>query len=112
MFFELTGTIRNLGIKNATITGWSTSGIADSITEKGVIENCFVQAILTNTNSTESYAAGIASSINKNAKIINTYFYGQKHISSGLYIITGEQDSVDSRGYTTTLSLTRIGEDK
>ena len=82
MFFELTGTIRNLGIKNATITGWSTSGIADSITEKGVIENCFVQAILTNTNSTESYAAGIASSINKNAKIINTYFYGTQNAAT------------------------------
>ena len=43
---------------------------------------------------------------------LNVYFYGQKHISSGLYIITGEQDTVDHRGYTTTLSLTRIGEDK
>lgn len=42
---------------------------------------------------------------------INSYFYGQKHISSGLYIITKQEDSVNSSGYKTTLTLTRIGAD-
>lgn len=42
---------------------------------------------------------------------INSYFYGVKHISSGLYIITRQEDSVDGNGYKTTLSLTRIGAD-
>lgn len=42
---------------------------------------------------------------------VNVYFYGRKHISSGLYIITKEQDQLDSQGYKTTLSLTRVGED-
>lgn len=42
---------------------------------------------------------------------INTYFYGHKHISSGLYIITKQEDSIDSSGYKTTLSLTRISGD-
>ena len=42
---------------------------------------------------------------------INSYFYGIKHISSGLYIITRQEDSVDGNGYKTTLSLTRIGAD-
>lgn len=42
---------------------------------------------------------------------INTYFYGQKHISSGLYIITKQQDQINESGYRTTLSLTRIGGD-
>ena len=39
---------------------------------------------------------------------VNAYFYGQKHISSGLYIITKQEDKIDGQGYRTTLSLTRI----
>lgn len=42
---------------------------------------------------------------------VNTYFYGHKHISSGLYIITKQEDSIDNSGYKTTLSLTRISGD-
>lgn len=42
---------------------------------------------------------------------INTYFFGHKHISSGLYIITKQQDKIDSSGYSTTLTLTRVGGD-
>lgn len=42
---------------------------------------------------------------------INSYFYGAKHISSGLYIITRQEDSVNSSGYRTVLTLTRIGSD-
>jgi hypothetical protein len=43
---------------------------------------------------------------------VNTYFYGHKHTSSGLYIITKQQDSISSSGYRTTLSLTRVGGDE
>lgn len=43
---------------------------------------------------------------------INTYFYGQKHISSGLYVITRQEDSISADGYRTTLSLTRITGDE
>ena len=39
---------------------------------------------------------------------VNAYFYGKKHISSGLYIITRQEDVISSSGYRTTLSLTRI----
>lgn len=39
---------------------------------------------------------------------INAYFYGQKHDSSGLYIITRQEDSISASGYRTTLSLTRV----
>lgn len=42
---------------------------------------------------------------------INVYFYGQKHLSSGLYLITKQHDSISSNGYRTTLSLTRISGD-
>lgn len=42
---------------------------------------------------------------------VNTYFYGRKHVSSGLYIITKQEDSISSAGYKTTLSLTRISGD-
>ena len=39
---------------------------------------------------------------------LNVYFYGRKHNSSGVYIITKQQDSVSTTGFRTTLSLTRI----
>lgn len=39
---------------------------------------------------------------------INAVFYGQPHISTGLYIITKQVDTINSSGYRTTLSLTRI----
>ena len=42
---------------------------------------------------------------------VNTYFFGHKHVSSGLYIITRQEDCIDSGGYKTTLSLTRISGD-
>ena len=43
---------------------------------------------------------------------VNAYFYGQRHISSGLYVITKQQDRLDSNGYRTTLSLLRIAGDE
>ena len=43
---------------------------------------------------------------------INVYFYGQKHLSSGLYFITKQQDSINESGYRTVLSLTRISGDE
>lgn len=43
---------------------------------------------------------------------VNTYFYGKKHISSGLYIITKQEDQIDNNGYKTTLSITRISGDE
>lgn len=39
---------------------------------------------------------------------LNVYFYGRKHNSSGVYIITKQVDSVNTSGFRTTLSLTRI----
>jgi hypothetical protein len=33
---------------------------------------------------------------------------GNKHTSSGLYIITKQEDRIDANGYITTLTLTRI----
>ena len=43
---------------------------------------------------------------------VNTYFYGHKHNSSGLYIITKQEDSISSSGYRTSLSLLRVGGDE
>ena len=42
---------------------------------------------------------------------VNALFYGQRHSSSGLYIVTKEEDSISSSGYRTTLTLTRIAGD-
>lgn len=42
---------------------------------------------------------------------INAFFYGQRHVSSGLYIITKQTDTVSGAGYRTTLELTRIAGD-
>ena len=36
---------------------------------------------------------------------------GHKHIASGLYLITSQLDSIDERGYITTLGLTKISGD-
>lgn len=41
---------------------------------------------------------------------VNVVFYGQKHITSGTYAITGQKDVLSGEGFRTTLSLTRIGE--
>ena len=43
---------------------------------------------------------------------VNTYFFGHKHTSSGLYIITRQEDTINNAGYRTTLSLTRVGGDE
>lgn len=43
---------------------------------------------------------------------LNVLFYGQKHSSSGVYIITKQVDQIDTSGYRTTLSLTRIRGDE
>jgi len=39
---------------------------------------------------------------------LKVLFFGNKHISSGLYIVTKQQDSISTRGYKTTLTLTRV----
>jgi hypothetical protein len=42
---------------------------------------------------------------------LNVLFYGRKHIASGLYVITKQEDKLDSNGYRTILTLLRVGED-
>jgi len=42
---------------------------------------------------------------------VNTFFYGKRHISSGTYIITKQEDSISGNGYRTVLSLTRVKAD-
>lgn len=41
---------------------------------------------------------------------LKVLFFGVPHISSGLYIITKQQDSISTNGYKTTLTLTRVSE--
>ena len=43
---------------------------------------------------------------------LNVLFYGNKHISSGIYVITKQEDSISSSGYKTTLTLLRIRGDE
>ena len=42
---------------------------------------------------------------------VNAMFYGLRHVSSGLYIIIKQEDTVDINGYRTTLTLQRIAGD-
>lgn len=42
---------------------------------------------------------------------INAFFYGQRHVSSGIYAITRQEDKVDRGGYRTVLSLVRVAGD-
>ena len=39
---------------------------------------------------------------------LNVYYYGRKHTTSGLYVITKQLDEVSTSGYRTTLNLLRI----
>ena len=41
---------------------------------------------------------------------VDVVFYGQRHISSGLYVVTGQQDTLDGSGFLTNLSLLRVGD--
>ena len=40
---------------------------------------------------------------------VNVLFYGNSDLASGLYVVTGQTDSISGSGYTTTLSLLRVG---
>jgi hypothetical protein len=42
---------------------------------------------------------------------LNVYYFGRKHISSGLYIVTAQEDQIDMGGYRTTLKLIRVSGD-
>lgn len=42
---------------------------------------------------------------------INAFFYGQRHVSSGIYAITRQEDKIDRSGYRTVLSLVRVAGD-
>ena len=42
---------------------------------------------------------------------VNAMFYGQRHMSSGLYFVKKQQDIVDSRGYRTVLTIQRFAGD-
>lgn len=41
---------------------------------------------------------------------VNVVFYGQHHITSGTYAITGQKDVLSGEGFRTILALTRVGE--
>ena len=41
--------------------------------------------------------------------IVKVVFYGQEHITSGVYVITGQKDTLSGDGFRTTLALTRVG---
>ena len=42
---------------------------------------------------------------------LNVYFYGAKHVASGLYVITQQVDQVGLNGFTTTLTMLKISGD-
>lgn len=39
---------------------------------------------------------------------LNVYYFGRKHVSSGLYIVTKQEDTVNEQGFRTKLSLLRV----
>ena len=40
---------------------------------------------------------------------VNVLFYGRKHIATGIYVITKQEDTINESGYRTTLTLLRVG---
>ena len=43
---------------------------------------------------------------------LNVYFYGRKHISSGIYVVTEQYDKIGFEGFKTTLKLLRIDKEE
>lgn len=43
---------------------------------------------------------------------VNVYYFGRKHISSGYYLITSQEDRIGLEGYKTTLGLLRVAADE
>ena len=43
---------------------------------------------------------------------INSWYFGKKHISSGYYLITSQEDTIGIDGYETTLGLLRVAADE
>lgn len=43
---------------------------------------------------------------------VNAFFYGKRHISSGIYFVTKQVDKINGNGYRTELSLTRFAGDE
>ena len=41
---------------------------------------------------------------------LNVYYFGRKHVSSGLYIVTKQEDTVNEQGFRTKLSLLRVSD--
>lgn len=39
---------------------------------------------------------------------LNVYYFGRKHVSSGLYVVTKQEDTINEKGFTTKLSLLRV----
>ena len=39
---------------------------------------------------------------------VNSYYYGSKRLTSGVYIVTGQEDEISGNGYRTALSLTKV----
>lgn len=42
---------------------------------------------------------------------VNCYYYGNKRIGSGMYVVIGQEDSLDGNGFRTSLNLLRVGGD-
>lgn len=42
---------------------------------------------------------------------LDVYFYGRKHVSSGVYLISSQKDKISKEGYSTTLELIKIAQD-
>lgn len=40
---------------------------------------------------------------------VNTLFYGEQDIASGIYVVTDQTDSISGNGYSTVLTLLRVG---
>ena len=39
---------------------------------------------------------------------VNSYYYGSKRLTSGVYIVTGQEDIISGGGFRTNLSLTKV----
>lgn len=111
-------------------TQLATSEYVQRINDNGELENVYSPVLYSDTTYNEATASTenwwkrvteypISASITLRGLLrhsilmsyikLNVYYYGRKHISSGLYVITSETTTVDLRGYETTLTLRKVG---
>lgn len=76
LFYSVSGSVTNLGLKDSSFTAQSVSSFAYSLTGSGHIANCYANNVAITGAISNSWGAGIALIVTGNATLKNIYFNG------------------------------------